>query len=395
MKTPKLSLLFLLLALGAPFAALGAPITSAKTDTLILNPLGSAPTCPTGKACVYALSTGGQIWDVDSSGLVLKSHAAKSFRTSSNCAGLASPANGDVCFDSSLSVFRYYNSGWITGTSDDSQVVHKAGAETITGVKTLAAAPVFGAGLTASGSSSNDFSGSSGTFKTSTGAVTIGPGAVGISGNVTLTSGRTLSAGANVLIGSVTDKLNAVHLAIASQAVGDLLYADSGSTFARLADVAAGSVLASGGVGAAPAWTANGSLTGLYAGQWIGHASGNLTAGGTKYLQTADSAGEAATPRPLHLSPVAMQVLLFSCVLQAAPGTGESVAFTLVQSTDRGATYSDTTATCTISGTAKECTDSTHHPATAQYDLLGVKLVNSNGGLFVAADAVCTASMAK
>lgn len=388
----KFSLLILLLALGVR-AAQAAPITSSKTDTLILSPLGSAPTCPTGKACVYARSSDGQVYDVDAAGLVLKSHAAKSFRTSSNCAGLASPANGDVCYDSGLSTFRYYSSGWLTASIDDSLVVHKAGAETITGVKTFSAAPVLGAGLTASGSSANDFSGSSGTFKTSSGAVTIGPGAVGITGNVTLTSGRTLAAGANTLITS--DKLNAANLAIASQAVGDLLYADSASTFARLADVAAGSVLASGGVGAAPAWTANGALTGLYAGQWIGHASGSLTAGATKYLQSSDSGGEASTPRPLHLSPVAMQVLVFSCTLETEPGTGESVTFTVVQSTDRGASYSDTTATCTISGTAKECTDSTHHPTTAQYDLLGVKLVNSNGGLFVAAGARCTASVAK
>lgn len=386
-------LILLLLALGG--AAQAAPITSSKTDTLILSPLGSAPTCPAGKACVYSLSADKQQYDVDANGLVLKSHAAKSFRSSANCAGLASPANGDVCYDSGLSTFRYYSSGWLTASIDDSLVVHKAGSETITGVKTLAAAPVLGAGLTASGSAANDFSGSSGAFKSSTGAVTIGPGAVGLSGNVTLTSGRTLAAGANVLIGSVTDKLNAANLAIASQAVGDILYADTTSTFARLADVAAGSVLASGGVSAAPAWTANGSLTGLYAGQWVGHASGNLTAGGTKYLQSSDSGGEATTPRPLHLSPVAMQTLLFSCVLEVAPGTGESVTFTLVQSTDRGSTYSDTTATCTISGTAKECTDSTHHPTTAPYDLLGVKLVNSNNGLFTAAGATCTASVAK
>lgn len=42
--------------------------------------------------------------------------------------------------------------------------------------------PTITNGLTASGSVSNDFSGSTGTFKTSTGATTIGPGAVTISG---------------------------------------------------------------------------------------------------------------------------------------------------------------------------------------------------------------------
>jgi len=81
--------------------------------------------------------------------------------------------------------------------------------------------------------------------------------------NFTLATTKTLSAGANTLIGSIADKLNAVHLAIASQAIGDLLVADAATTFARLPDVAIGSVLASGGVGALPAYTATPTLTSL------------------------------------------------------------------------------------------------------------------------------------
>lgn len=42
---------------------------------------------------------------------------------------------------------------------------------------------------------------------------------------------------------------------IASQATGDLLYASSATAWARLADVATGSVLKSGGIGVAPAWS--------------------------------------------------------------------------------------------------------------------------------------------
>jgi hypothetical protein len=45
--------------------------------------------------------------------------------------------------------------------------------------------------------------------------------------------------------------------AITSYAVGDLLYASSTSALSKLADVAVGSVLVSGGVGAAPAWATN------------------------------------------------------------------------------------------------------------------------------------------
>lgn len=71
-----------------------------------------------------------------------------------------------------------------------------------------------------------------------------------------LSASGTLLAGANTLIGAVADKLNAAHLAIASQAVGDILYASTTTAFARLAAVGVGQVLKSGGVGVAPAWGA-------------------------------------------------------------------------------------------------------------------------------------------
>jgi len=70
-------------------------------------------------------------------------------------------------------------------------------------------------------------------------------------GVLTASTGKTLVVGSNTLIGAVADKLNAAHLAIASQAIGDLLYADSTTTFARLGVGAAGTVL---GGGTTPAW---------------------------------------------------------------------------------------------------------------------------------------------
>lgn len=76
-----------------------------------------------------------------------------------------------------------------------------------------------------------------------------------------LSASGTLTSGANTLIGSVADKLNAAHLAIASQAVGDILYASTTTAFARLAGVATGQVLKSGGVATAPAWGAIGGTT--------------------------------------------------------------------------------------------------------------------------------------
>lgn len=49
---------------------------------------------------------------------------------------------------------------------------------------------------------------------------------------------------------------------IGSYAVGDLLYADTTTTLARLADVAVGSLLVPGGVGVAPSWSVTPTLTG-------------------------------------------------------------------------------------------------------------------------------------
>lgn len=127
-------ILFVLLALAGGVAH-AAPITGSKTDTLVYNPLSSAPTCPTGRACSYALSADSQLYDVDAAGLVLKSHAAKSYRTSANCSALASPANGDICYDTSSNLFRFYSAGWTSGPTNDALLVHKAGTETITGAK--------------------------------------------------------------------------------------------------------------------------------------------------------------------------------------------------------------------------------------------------------------------
>ena len=73
-------------------------------------------------------------------------------------------------------------------TSTD-KAVGKTASQTLTN-KTLTA-PIISTGLTASGSASNDFSGSTGTFKTSTGAVTIGGGAAAISAT---SSGRSTAA---------------------------------------------------------------------------------------------------------------------------------------------------------------------------------------------------------
>lgn len=112
---------------------------SARADSvLLLTNQGSAPTCSGSKSCIYSATSDGyvKIWH-DAIGSYIRLGDALGFRLSANCAALASPSNGDVCYDTGLSTFRFYSGGWKTGTWDDSLVVHKSLVETITGDKTF------------------------------------------------------------------------------------------------------------------------------------------------------------------------------------------------------------------------------------------------------------------
>lgn len=98
--------------------------------------------------------------------------------------------------------------------------------------------------------------GSTSWVMTTTGTITVGTTALNwtqssASGNV-LVNAPLSKAGNTISLGTVTVANGGTGLT--SYAVGDLLYADSGSSLARLADVAVGNVLRSGGVGVAPAW---------------------------------------------------------------------------------------------------------------------------------------------
>lgn len=73
------------------------------------------------------------------------------------------------------------------------------------------------------------------------------------------------------------------NMTLTSQATGDIILAASGTTLGRLADVATGQVLVSGGVGVAPAYSANPSVTTL-----------ELGAGSTDTTLSRSSAGVLA-----------------------------------------------------------------------------------------------------
>lgn len=100
------------------FCFLPASHAGVATDKVSMTPAAS-PTCASGKACVYAKSSDSRVYVVDATGLELGSNVARSIRTSASCAGLGSPALGDVCFDTTLGQFLFYGSaGWTTAVTE-------------------------------------------------------------------------------------------------------------------------------------------------------------------------------------------------------------------------------------------------------------------------------------
>ena len=125
------------------------------------------------------------------------------------------------------------------------------GAGTITVANTGVLSNIAGTGIAVSGA---------------TGDVTISnTGVLSWSGGTTGLTPATATSGDVVLAGTLIAANGGTGFA--SYAVGDLLYADTTTTLAKLPDVATGNALISGGVGVAPAWGKVGLTT---------HVSGTL-----------------------------------------------------------------------------------------------------------------------
>jgi Lower baseplate protein N-terminal domain len=105
---------------------------------------------------------------------------------------------------------------------------------------------------------------------------------------------------------------------ISSYAVGDLIYADGTSSLAKLADVAVGSALISGGVGVAPSWGKIGLTT---------HITGtlNVSSGGTNISSytIGDIIYADGTASLAKLPDVATGSVLISGGIGAAPSYGK------------------------------------------------------------------------
>ncbi len=327
--------IYWLVALAGCSAVQAAPITGGKTDTLVLNPLGSAPTCPSGLACFYARTSDNQVYDVDAAGLVLKTHAAKSYRTSANCSALASPANGDVCYDTGLSAFRFYSAGWTSGPTNDSLLVHKAGTETITGAKTFTASATLSGGATL-------------------GANLAGGGFKGTGFADGTASGQLLTADRQVL--------TSAPLGGGGALTGDLTLTLTISS---------------------PLAVIGGSLTfnpgGLVHARIDGGGKGALGAA-TVYL-VSPGAAASATEGYLSLATRAGSLRNLYCALGTAPGGADTVVVTA-----RIAGV-DSVLTCTISAAGTTCNDTSNTPSVTAGQAVSIKAVSSAG---TAADLTCS-----
>jgi len=118
------------------------PLAGFQTDLIEFRP-AAAPACTAGRGCMYLNSADGLMYTKDANELTVKLHSAQGIRTASDCSALSSPAAGDMCFDTTLGLPRFYSGGW-SSFPNDSLVVHKAGSETITGAKTFSAAIAMG-----------------------------------------------------------------------------------------------------------------------------------------------------------------------------------------------------------------------------------------------------------
>lgn len=104
---------------------------------------------------------------------------------------------------------------------------------------------------------------------------------------------------------------------------------------------------------------------------FLAHAD---TAAGTKYLGGAGQAAAASAQIVLFVAHSAQSIRYLACTAGTAPGGVVSDTLTVQKSSDQGATWSDTSSSCSITGAGKTCY-SAGTVLLAAYDWLAVKVV--------------------
>lgn len=131
--------------------------------------------------------------------------------------------------------------------------------------------------------------------------------------NVTLTLGGSASTAllnaASLTLGW-TGTLAATRggTGLGSYAVGDLLYADTTTSLAKLADVATGNALISGGVGVAPSWGKVGLTTHVSGTLAVGNGGTGLTTLATNYIPYGAATSAFASSSKLQFTGTELRV---------------------------------------------------------------------------------------
>lgn len=340
-------------------------VLATATDALVLT-TKAAYTCPLGKACFWASSSDNQLYAVDAAGVVTKAQAARSLRTSTNCAGLSSPLAGDVCYDTTIPAPRWYTGAAWASLPSDALVMHLAGSETVTGAKTYSAAQTFNDAVTL-GDAAADVIGIKGVPRIYN---TTGTYYVSLTHTATANRAVTMpdAAGA-VVIDSATQTLTNKSID-AAQLTGNVAVARIASALTTPGPIGGTTADA----GSFTNLTATGPVT-LTAGTLVyatvtGGASGALLLA-TGYLTAPGSAWSTTTEVVLLLVPRAGTARTLRCFLGTAPGGSDTVVVTARKNAG------DQITTCTITGTATTCSDTGNTFAVTAGDRVSIRGVSS------------------
>jgi hypothetical protein len=108
----------------------------------------------------------------------------------------------------------------------------------------------------------------------------------------------------------------------------------------------------------------------------FGSASTAIVAA-TKYLGSAGTTTAGRAQIVLGVCARAAVLRNLACSTSTAPAGSDTAISVVQKSSDNGGTWSDTTLTATITGTAKAAQDYTHAPTVAAGDLLAIKVTSS------------------
>ena len=190
-------------------------------------------------------------------------------------------------------------------------------------------------------------------------------------------------------IASASAAVSAGDLSSANIAASGTLTVGGAATLSSTLAVTGAATLTGGGTLGANLAAGGFKVTGLGAasanGDALRYEQGGMLAGAlstgtigaaTKYMNRGAATVAASAVCVATVTRAGVLRRLYANLL-TAPGGTDTVAFTIQKSSDNGATWSDTTLTCTVTGTAKGNSDTTHAPSVAAGDLLAVKMVSS------------------